>query len=303
MHPIFLQVGPLAIRYYSLMIIMGVIAATLFAQREARRRGWDPDMLIDYALYVVIGGILGSRIYYVIFQWPQYREHLAEIPKIWHGGLAIHGGWLAGLLVTYFFARTKNLSFWEMADVMAPLLLLGQAFGRIGNLMNGDAHGIPTQLPWGIRFPANTAAFFDTSIPKDPILRDHTVPLHPTMIYENLWNITGFLILWAVRKKPWPTGTHFALTLVWSGIGRAIIESFRGDSLMLGNLKMAQFIGILMVTVAIGIILYRLEEERRHPGATVQSRPLASEAPAAGVSAAATAAEPMHSEEQEGTDT
>lgn len=282
MHPILIQIGPLAIRYYSLMIILGVILGSMLAVREAKRRGLDPNKVLDFILYAVIAGILCARIYYVAFEFHNYTTRYQwgfgnfsqglglwfqslngtlpyEFIAIWHGGLAIHGGLIGGLFVAIFLSIKWKINFWELGDTLAPFTLLGQACGRIGNLMNGDAHGIRTDLPWGLIFP------MDTPAAQDMIARySANYPVHPTMIYEFIWNLIGFVILYKLRLKKWASGVLFCCYFIYYSIGRTVIEMFRGDSLMLGSLKMAQFIGIVIIFICVGIILYRVEKEKKN---------------------------------------
>lgn len=246
MHPILVQIGPLSIRYYSLMIIIGIVVGIFIARSNMRLRGHSPDAVLDFIVYAVPAGIIGARLYYVIFNWDYYGRNPSEIAAIWHGGLAIHGAIIAGVIVGFLFSRRKGFGFWELADSVAPALILGQTFGRFGNFMNGDAHGVPTDLPWGVVFPPGTPAgnqYPDT-------------PTHPVMIYELIINFLAFIFLWSIRKKHLPDGTHFLLYLSLYSIGRFFMEFFRGDSLMLGPLRMAQIIGVAIV-IGSSILLYR----------------------------------------------
>ena len=169
----------------------------------------------------------------------------SEIPAIWHGGLAIHGGLTGGALVAYFYLKKKGVRFWRMADVVAPAAILGQTFGRFGNFMNGDAHGMPTTMPWGIVFPKDSIA--GSQFPN--------TPLHPTMLYELVFNFSIFCFLWLyLRKREHKDGYIFAMYIALYSIGRFIVEHFRADSLMLGPLRMAQVVS-LVIAVGVGALI------------------------------------------------
>ncbi|MCM1981427.1 prolipoprotein diacylglyceryl transferase, partial [Lyngbya confervoides] len=148
-----LQLGPISLRWYGILIASAVLLGVVLAQRIAQRQHIKPDLISDLAIWLVIGAIPAARLYYVLFQWPYYRENPGEIIAIWHGGIAIHGAILGGMLATFLFCRLKQLSFWQVADTVAPSLILGQAIGRWGNFFNSEAFGAPTDLPWKLFIP------------------------------------------------------------------------------------------------------------------------------------------------------
>lgn len=239
MHPILFQIGPFTVRYYGLMYVLGTLTGIYLLRRESRRLQLplSDDAQVNLVLLVVFAGILGGRIYYVVFNWGYYSRNPWQIPAIWHGGLAIHGGLIAGTLAGLWFVRRHKLSFLRLADVVAPMIALAQAFGRFGNFMNGDANGYPTSLPWGIVFPPNSIAGRQFG----------PVPTHPTMLYELVWDLGIFFLLWHLRLRPRKRGFQFCLYLILYSIGRSIIESFRADSLMLGSLRVAQVVGVILI--------------------------------------------------------
>lgn len=247
MDPILIEIGPITIRYYGLMYAVAILVGLALIRRDVRRRGLPitDDDVVNFVLVVVAGGIVGARAYYVLFNWDFYGRHLAEIPAIWHGGLAIHGGMLGGLAGGLWFVRRHKLPFWTMADVAAPSIILGQAFGRFGNFMNGDAHGIPTDAPWGVVFPPGSIA--GNQFPG--------IPIHPTMLYEMAFNLMIFFALYRLRLKPSKEGFIFCLYLVLYSTGRFIVSFFRADSLMLGPLRAAHVASVLLIALAGGIIL------------------------------------------------
>lgn len=248
MHPVLITIGPVEIRYYGLMYVIGIIVGIILMRREVERTGTNltKDDIISYAFWVVIGGLLGGRLYYVIFQWRQYYAgNPLEIFAIWHGGLAIHGGIIGGVLFAWVYARAKKAQFWTLLDITAPVLALGQAFGRLGNFMNGDAHGLPTNLPWGIVFPPGSVA--GDEFPGQP--------LHPVMLYELALSLISFFILWRLRKTDHKPGFIFAMYILNYGILRFFVSFLRADSLMLGNIRGALVISALFMACATAFIL------------------------------------------------
>ena len=248
MHPVLITIGPVEIRYYGLMYVIGIIVGIILMRREVERTGINltKDDIISYAFWVVIGGLLGGRLYYVIFQWRQYYAgNPLEIFAIWHGGLAIHGGIIGGVLFAWVYARAKKAQFWTLLDITAPVLALGQAFGRLGNFMNGDAHGLPTNLPWGIVFPPGSVA--GDEFPGQS--------LHPVMLYELALNLISFFILWRLRKTDHKPGFIFAMYILNYGILRFFVSFLRADSLMLGNIRGALVISALFMAGATAFIL------------------------------------------------
>lgn len=229
------------------MYVIALLVGIFLIKKEVKRKGLPltDDAVVNFVMYLFIGGVLGARIYYVIFNWDFYGANLKEIPAIWHGGLAIHGGIIGGLLAGIYFCKKNNQSFWELADTIAPAIILGQTFGRFGNFMNGDAHGIPTDMPWGIVFPPTSIAGAQFG----------PVPLHPTMLYEMFLNFTIFLILWAVRKRNYKSGFLFSLYLILYSVGRFFVSFYRADSLMIGNLRAAQVISVLIILFFTSLII------------------------------------------------
>jgi len=242
------QIGPLAVRWYGLLIAAGVMLGTTLAHREALRRGQDPDKLLNLIVVAVLSALLGARLYYVLFNWDYYGTQLSKVFAIWEGGLAIHGGLIAGALATVLYCRTAGLSVLVTMDIMAPSVAIGQGIGRWGNFFNQEAFGTPTDLPWRLYI--------------DPYHRPPTLKsfeyFHPTFLYESLWNLMVFCILWFILRKRLADRPG-ALTLAYLGLyslGRFFVEGLRIDSLMLGNLRAAQVVSLLLVAVSgIGLAL------------------------------------------------
>lgn len=249
MHPIFFELGPIQLRFYGLMYAIAILCALYLVRHEVRRKQipLSDDAIMNMVMFSVIGGIVGARLYYVVFNWSHYRQDLWEIVQIWHGGLAIHGGIIGGTLVGWWMTRRHQISFWNMADVAAPSLILGQTFGRFGNFMNGDAHGVPTSMPWGMVFPPTSIAGAEYP----------GIPLHPTMLYEMVCNFCIFVFLWKIRKTPRKDGFLFCLYVGLYSVGRFFVSFFRADSLMLGPFRMAHVISVVLILAAGSLIFYR----------------------------------------------
>ncbi len=248
MHPILFDFGPIQIRFYGLMYVIAIIVGSYLIKSEVRKKGirLTDEGVMNFIIWTVIGGIVGARLYYILFNWGYYGLNPAEIPAIWRGGLAIHGGLLGGIAVAYLYLKRGNIAFWRMSDTVAPAAILGQAFGRFGNFMNGDAHGRPTEMPWGLVFPPESIAGMEFP----------DIPLHPTMLYEMLINLGIFLLLWFwVRKRDHRDGFIFAAYITLYSIGRFFVEHFRADSLMIAPLKAAQVVSIVAIVIAVAAIL------------------------------------------------
>ncbi len=240
MNPIAFSVFGLEIGWYGIIIATGMLLGVIIASKRAKAVGLQEDTIIDLCLYAVPSAILGARLYYVIFNWSYYSKHPVDILKFRQGGLAIHGGIIAGVLVGYIFCRVKRLGFWQLADICAPSLVLGQAIGRWGNYVNQEAHGGPTNLPWGIEI--------------------NGVKVHPTFLYESLWNFGVFFLLLYIDKKKKFEGQIFLYYLILYSVARFFIEGLRTDSLMIGPFRTAQLVSVATIIVAIVLIFIR----RRH---------------------------------------
>ncbi|MFO8033682.1 MAG: prolipoprotein diacylglyceryl transferase [Candidatus Bipolaricaulota bacterium] len=251
MHPVFLRLGPLEIRYYGLMYVIALVLGFFLVRAEARRKGLVEEGLnieaaVDLLLVAVPLGLVMARLYYVAFQWGWYQANPWEIPMLWRGGLAIHGGLLGGTLGLWIFCRWKRLPLWKTADTVVPAVSLGQALVRMGNFLNGDAYGIPTSLPWGLEFPLDSPA--GQAYPGQA--------LHPAMLYEMVGNLLIFALLWRLRKKPSQAGFLTAVYFISYSLIRFSNEFVRGDALMLGPIRGAQLASVLLI-VGFGLWMWR----------------------------------------------
>ena len=204
----------------------------------------------NLAFYTIIFALLGARLYYVAFNWDYYGSHLLDIVKIWEGGLAIHGALIFGLIFVRFYTKKYKIKTMRVLDIIVVGLILGQAIGRWGNFFNGEAHGPLTTYE----------TLKNLHIPEFIIngMKINGSYYHPTFLYESLWNFIGFIILLIVRRSKYlKIGQLTGIYLLYYGIGRLLIESLRTDSLMLGNLKMAQLVSIAMIIIGLVLILIK----------------------------------------------
>ncbi len=231
------------------MYVLAIIIGTFLLKSEVRRKAiaLADDEVTSFLMWVVISGVIGARCYYVIFKLDYFLASPAEIVAIWHGGLAIHGGIIGGIIGGWIYLKRRAVPFWKAADASAPVLIMGQTLGRFGNFMNGDAFGLPTDMAWGVVFPFASPAGMEFP----------GIPLHPAMLYEMALNFAIFSFLWfKVRKRETKDGFVFALYIVLYSLGRFFVEFFRADSLMLGPMKTAQLISAVMIGVA-GFMIWK----------------------------------------------
>lgn len=234
--------------YYSLCILLGVIVAYILITREGKKQGLPKEFISDLIFYTLIIGILGARVYYCVFNLDYYLANPSEILKIYNGGLAIHGGVIAGLIFVYFYTKKKNVSFIKILDIVAPAVIIAQSFGRWGNFFNQEAHG-------GITTYQNLK---NMHIPEFIINGMHVEGkyYYPTFFFESIWCLIGFIILMIARKnKNLRKGFQIGFYFIWYGIGRFFIEAFRTDSLMFFGLKIAQIVSLIGIIIGIIIIV------------------------------------------------
>lgn len=247
--PVAFNLGLLSVRWYGIIIAVGILLGYFVAQRALVKAGLHKDTLVDIIFYSALFGFIAARIYFVIFQWPYYAENPSEIIKIWHGGIAIHGGLIGGFIAGVIVCKVKNLNPFQIGDIVAPSIILAQGIGRWGNFMNHEAHG-----------GSVSRAFLEQLHLPNFIIENMYINgqyYHPTFLYESIWDVAGFIILVNIRKHL-KLGETFFLYLTWYSIGRFFIEGLRTDSLMLtSNIRVAQLVSILLILISISLIVYR----------------------------------------------
>lgn len=241
------HLGPLAVHWYGILIAGAFLIAILGGARGVRRRGLNEDAFYTLVMLLMIAAVVGARAYYVAFEWPYYKAHPDEIVAVWQGGLAVHGGLLAGLLTMLIACPRLGLPFWTLADVLAPFMILGQGIGRWGNYLNGEAYGSvvdKAKVPWAI--------YVDGAW--------H----HPTFLYESIWDVAGFFfLLWLGSQERVREGEVGLTYLMYYSFGRFFIEGLRTDSLMLGPLRIAQVMSLVLFSVALILLLWRRSVAKR----------------------------------------
>lgn len=263
MNPVAISLGQLEIRWYAILILIAFLIGMYLVKKEAAKLNIDSSKIMDLCFYLVLVSIIGARIYYCIFEFNQYKDNLIDIFKIWNGGLAIHGGIIAGIIFSYFYCKKNKLEILKITDIIAPALILGQAIGRWGNFFNGEAFG-----------PATTLSFLKQLHLPNFIVdgmylyssTDHIYAYRqPTFLYESLWCLLGFIIIIIIRKNKKIkigaiTGTYFILY----GIERFFVEALRQDSLMFFNIKIAQLISLIMITLGIILWIYAIKKSKNY---------------------------------------
>ena len=252
------------VNWYGLIITCGMILAVLYALWHAKHEGVKSDDIIDLALALIFCGVIGARLYYVIMEFDQYLVSggtfwqnlggtLYNIIAIWNGGLAIYGGIIAGFLAALVVARAKRIPFPVIADIAGPAVMVGQIIGRWGNFVNVEAYGAETTLPWrmGVLYSFNDGASFVSE-----------TFVHPTFIYESLWNLVGLiLITWLYNKKKFH-GQMFLTYMTWYGFGRMLIEGLRADSLYVGSIRISQLVGLVTFVAGAVLLVYNFRKTR-----------------------------------------
>ena len=242
------------IYWYSICILIGVMLAYLLIMKESKKHGLDKNLMSDLIFYTLIIGITGARIYYVIFNLNYYISNPLEILKIYNGGLAIHGGVIAGLIFVYYYVKNKNLNILRVLDIVSPALILAQAIGRWGNFFNKEAYGSKVSFQ----------TLQSMHLPKFIIngMKINGNYYLPTFLFESILCLIGFIIIILLRKnKNIKLGFQIGFYFIWYGIIRFFIEILRQDSLMLFNIKMAQIISILSIVFGITLIIKSKKEE------------------------------------------
>jgi prolipoprotein diacylglyceryl transferase len=242
MNPVAFTIFGIDIMWYGILISAGVLFGVLLALRECRRINFNEDYLMDFLLIAIPSAVIGARIYYVIFSWDYYSQNLKEIINIRNGGLAIHGGIIAGVIVAYIYCKIRKINMLQILDIVAPSISLGQSIGRWGNFVNQEAYGGPTDLPWGI------------------IIEGQKV--HPTFLYESICDFAIFLFLmWYRKNKSKSNGDVFALYMILYSAVRFFVEGLRTDSLMFMNMRIAQLVSI--ASIIAGAVLFSYSRKKQ----------------------------------------
>jgi phosphatidylglycerol:prolipoprotein diacylglycerol transferase len=250
------SIGPLFVRFYGIIVMSGAVAGAFLARREAKRRGYDPEIVWDLFVYLLIGGIIGARLWHILTPSPStgvtaawYFSHPLDALAVWKGGLGIPGAIIGGLIALYFYARKTGINFAEWTDIGAPGLALGQAIGRWGNFFNQELYGAPTSLPWKLYIdPAHRLpGYLDVEY------------YHPLFLYESLWNLMNmFLLLWISRRfaSSLKTGDIFLTYLIVYPVGRFFLDFLRLDASLVAGININQTImGVVAVCAAAALYL------------------------------------------------
>lgn len=249
MNRVALDLGFIQIYWYSIFIFLGILFGVSVILRECKRQKINEDFIINLIFYAIIFGLIGARLYYVSFNLDYYLKYPLEILEVWNGGMAIHGGIIAGLMVAYFYTKKYHANLIKVLDIIVVGLILGQAIGRWGNFFNGEAYGAVTTLEH----------LKNIGVPNFVIDGMYIQGAYhqPTFLYESIWCFAGFILLLLFRRyKYLKTGQLTGIYLVWYSVGRFFVEGMRMDSLMLGPLRMAQVISLLGIIIGLLLIIF-----------------------------------------------
>ena len=249
MNPVAFTIFGIEIKWYSIMLLIGIIIGFFITLKEAKRFNISKDFVINLFFWTIIIGLIGARIYYCIFNFTYYRENITSIFKVWEGGLAIHGGLIAGLITLYIYCKKHDVDPFRMTDIVVVPLILAQAIGRWGNFFNSEAHGAATTL----------AHLRELKIPEFIIngMKIGNVYYEPTFFYESMFCLIGFIIFLFIRRMRYiKKGQMTCLYMMYYSTGRFFIEAMRTDSLMLGGFRMAQLVSIVLFLTGLVIFIF-----------------------------------------------
>lgn len=242
------------IYFYGIIVAFGLLLGSLYAFINAKKEGISDDDFLDILLVAVPSSVICARIYYVAAMWNDYKNNIADVFKIWEGGIAIYGAIIGGVISVLICCRFKKISFLKVADICSPALFIGQIIGRFGNFVNMEAYGYNTDLPWGMT--SETIKSELLALQKKGINVNPDMCVHPTFLYESLWNALGLILILILKKHKRHSGEMFAFYIAWYGLGRFFIEGLRTDSLMFYGLRISQIIGIISFVIAASMGLY-----------------------------------------------
>jgi len=260
-NPVAINVFGIKIYWYGIIIAASFLTASLLALKSCRKYDIETQNILDLMLYVIPAGLIGARLYYVIFNYQQFQNNWTEIINIRTGGLAIYGALIGGGLACLLYAKRKKIAIFKLLDFLVPYIALAQAIGRWGNFVNQEAFGINTNLPWGMtgnmikyQIVSRKYELLSHGMKVNPYL-----PVHPTFLYESIWNLfIALFLLWYRRKKD-INGTIFLLYVILYSAGRFFIEWLRIDSLWLGSVRVSQLVSLVLIVC--GIILFKLRKQ------------------------------------------
>jgi phosphatidylglycerol---prolipoprotein diacylglyceryl transferase len=256
MDPVLFSIGGLEIRWYSVLILVGVFVAYFLITREANRFKIKYDFIFNLIFWVLIMGIIGARVFFVIFSWDYYSKNLSEIYKIWNGGLAIHGGIIAGFITLILYCKKYNVDILKITDIFAPALIIAQAIGRWGNFFNSEAYGSSVSYQTLVNMKIIPQFVIDNMY----INGSYHLPM---FYFESIACLIGFIILMIIRRKKYiKKGQIMSTYLIWYGIVRGIIETFRTDSLMIANVKVAQILSVIMISAGVYIFFTQAKKPK-----------------------------------------
>ncbi|MCK5780624.1 MAG: prolipoprotein diacylglyceryl transferase [Psychrilyobacter sp.] len=281
MSPIFFTIGGFEVHYYGLMYAIAFLLGIELVKLGGKKKGYDPNLMESFAFVAMISGLIGGRLYYVLFNHVYYFSHPGDIIAVWKGGMAIHGGILGGIIGTYLFAKKNKISMWSLGDIAAAPFILGQAIGRIGNFANGEVHGVPTFTPFSVIFSIKpkfvewfdmynhlslTAQMkFHELVPWGIVFPDPSpagtefpgLALHPAMLYELILNFIAFLSIWLYfRHKNYKPGVVWFIYIIEYSLIRTFVSFFRSEDLMFYGFRAPHVISVVLVIWSIFMIKY-----------------------------------------------
>ena len=255
-------IGGMPVYWYGIIIGIGLLLGTFFANNIAQKKGLPKDAILDIVLFALPVSVICARLYYVIFEWEYYREHLNQIFNIRNGGIAIYGCIIGGIATGWIYCKVKKISFFKAADSASFGLITGQIIGRWGNFANQEAFGGNTTLPWGMT--GSGIADKLTEMARSGMAVSPELPVHPTFLYESLWNCCVLGLMWYVlRKKHGFDGAEFCTYVALYGIGRFWIEGLRTDSLMVGSFRVSQLVAVVCVFAGAALAVYCLKKSKK----------------------------------------
>jgi phosphatidylglycerol---prolipoprotein diacylglyceryl transferase len=269
MYPDVFQWGPLHVRSYGLLLAIAFLVGTWLALKEARRLRLDPDDVVTVILVTLVSSVLGARLLYVLEHLDEFQREWGSVLAVWQGGLTLYGGVIAGTVAGLVTARKLKLPHWRVADALAPSVALGTAFGRVGCFLNGCCYGHPTTLPWGVVYPPDSF----------PGLEFGATPIHPAQLYNAVFGLGLFAVLWATRRRFTTPGVAFWTFIVAFALGRIVLDFFRAyepraSVIAIGAIRLAESQLLSAAMAAFGLLMIaRLRRRAARGGASPTAAP------------------------------